>query len=491
MHFRPLLIIIPVAFSLITGLTTCTKDVGKIGNGYPEEISKIIVKKCATAGCHTNQSKSGAAGLSLETWSNLFDGDRGGAVCIPFSHEFSTLFLFTNTDPAKGAVNTPIMPLSQYNNPRLPLSEIEMNTLTNWINSGAPDSDGRIAFADNSTRKKFYVTNQSCDVITVFDTKTRLQMRYVNVGASGGIESPHMIKVSPDGKHYYTSFSVSGTVIQKFRTSDDQKAGEIFIGTGIWNTFVISPDSKKAFIIDWNSTGKIAYVDVENMAIMPGSPWSGFVWPHGSGLSPNGDTLYVTCQSGNFIYKIPVNDPSSFEEISIDPPQIPVNSAPIQPHDIIFSPDNSMYFISCERSNDVRVFQRSNDSLLAIIQVGHQPVEFAISNSVSTPYLFVTCMVDSSTSETRGSVDVINYKTLQWEKRIKTKISEPHGIGLDDENNVVFVANRNISNPIPPHHSTKCNGTNGFVSFIDLTSLQVLSKTIEVAVDPYSIAVRK
>lgn len=475
-------------------LVTCTKDKGKIGDGYPEEVSAIITKKCATAGCHTQQSKSGAAGLSLESWNDLFEGNRGGAVCIPFSHEFSTIFLFTNTDPGKGAINEPIMPLN------LPsLSEGEMKILTDWINSGAPDSDGKIAFADNSNRKKFYVTNQGCDVVTVFDTETRLQMRYIPnqqqqisfLGASSQIESPHMIKISPDGKHYYISFSSSGTVLQKFRTSDDQKVGEIFIGTGSWNTFVISPDSKKAFVVDWNSSGKIAYLDVENMTTLPGSPWSGFVWPHGSGLSPDGDTLYVTCQTGNFIYKIPVNDPSSFEEISIDPPQLPVNNAPVQPHDMIFSPDNSMYFISCEKSNDVRVFLRSNDSMIAKIPVGHQPVEFAISSSANTPYLFVTCMVDSSTSEARGSVDVINYKTLLWERRIKTKISEPHGIGLDDASGIVFVANRNISNPVPPHHTTNCTGTNGFVSFIDLNSLEVLSKTIEVAVDPYSIAVRK
>ena len=69
-------------------------------------------------------------------------------------------------------------------------------------------------------------------------------------------------------------------------------------------------------------------------------------------------------------------------------------------------------------------------------------------------------------------------------------MAEPHGIAVDDASGLVYVANRNISGPLP-HHSTNCAGRIGFVSFIDLKTLAMLPKTREIAKDPYSIALRK
>lgn len=466
-------------------LTTCTKDKGQLGNGYPADINKIVVNKCATSGCHTAISKESAAGLSMETWDQLFEGDRNGAVCIPFRHDYSTLFLFTNTDPSQGAVNTPTMPYNM-----APLSSQEMTTLINWINAGAPNSDGKIAFAENTNRKKVYVTNQGCDVVTVFDAATQLQMRYIDVGIAGQIESPHMIKVSPDGQYWYVVFSNASTVMQKFRTSDDSYVGAVTLGSGSWNTLTISNDSKYAFAVDWKASGRISYIDLTNMTLLGGSPWSGFNDSHGSSINSKGDTVYITSTTGNFIYKIPVNDPSSFEEISIDPPQLPGSSSLFEPHEISFSPDSQYYYVTCPKSDEVRVMRASDDGLETIIQTGDYPLEMSFSET--KPYLFVTCENDLTAPGTnRGSVTVINYTTNTVVSNLRTNMSEPHGIAVDDANGLVYVGNRNISNPIIPHHTSNCGGTNGFISFIDLNTLQVIAgKRIEVAVDPYSIAVR-
>ena len=70
-------------------------------------------------------------------------------------------------------------------------------------------------------------------------------------------------------------------------------------------------------------------------------------------------------------------------------------------------------------------------------------------------------------------------------------MAEPHGIGMDEEHGFVYVANRNISGSSVPHHSSSCVGINGFISFIDLNTLEVIpNKKVEVAVDPYSVSVR-
>ncbi|MBI3501245.1 MAG: hypothetical protein HY063_05565 [Bacteroidetes bacterium] len=468
---------------------TCRKDKGLLDytpSGYPQEVGKILIAKCATQGCHNKQSKDVCAGLSLETWDDLFAGDRGGAVCIPYSHQYSPLFLFTNTDSTLSPVNKPTMP---YNQPAL--SAEEQRTLMQWIDAGAPDAKGKIMWSDNPSRKKFYVTNQGCDVVTVFDAATLLQMRYIPVGSAVDA-APHMLKLSPDNKYWYVCFAAGG-VLQKFRTSDDSKVGEAFITSGLWNTFAISNDSKYAYVTDWSANGRVTPVNLSNMA--PLGSWSGiFDTPHGTAINSKGDTLYIGASQSNYIYKVPINDPGSEINISIDQPNPPftVGPKPIQPHDIIWSPDSTLYFVSCDSAKSVRVLRRSDDVQIATIPTGDYPVEMSLSTHSSTPYLFVTCMKDAPTTQYpyNGSVTVINYQTLSFIKNIKgVNISDPHGIGVDDGTGLVYVANRNLSGPLP-HHTTTCGGKIGFVSFIDLHTLELLPQKREIARDPYSIAVR-
>ena len=75
---------------------------------------------------------------------------------------------------------------------------------------------------------------------------------------------------------------------------------------------------------------------------------------------------------------------------------------------------------------------------------------------------------------------------------------QPHGIEVDDEKKLVYVANRNAtSDGTAPHHSFECGGRNGNVSFIDLNTKTMLLtpsggiKKTEVSVDPYSVSIRK
>lgn len=481
MRFKRIFLFFPLVL-----IITCTKDIGVQDSGYPPEISRIIVNKCATSGCHTYESKEAAAGLALETWEQMFEGGRNGAACIPYSHAYSTLFLFTNTYPDLGVTNSPTMPYNQ-----APLSREEVIMLMNWIDAGAPNSEGKVAFSGNSYRKKVYVTNQGCDVVTVFDAATQLQMRYIPVGAMSSIESPHMVKVAPDGKHWYVIFNDTASHVQKFRTSDDVKVGELDITIGSWSTFSISNDSKSGFAIDWNPDGRIAHIDLDNMTLSGGSPWSGFWDAHGSALNAKGDTLLVTARFGNYIHKVPVNDPSAFVEVALNPPAFPSPTSLLDPHQIAFSPDSLSYYVTCAKSNEVRVMRASDDALLAVIPTGQFPQEMSFSKT--TPYLFVTCEKEFTAPDTTGgSVDVINYMTNTWVKRLTLNMSEPNGVAVDDAHGLVYVANRNRNLGVHPHHKNACGGNNGYVSFIDLYMLEVIpDKKIEVATDPYSIAVRK
>jgi len=463
---------------------SCTYDKAEPSyedSGFPNEIGKIIIQKCATAGCHNEQSKDGAAGLSLASWDKMFEGSRAGAVVIPYRPDFSTLIYYINTYQEIGDIQlTPTMPV---NSTKLSLQDV--TTIKNWILQGAPNASGQVKFADNPNRKKFYTGNQGCDEVTVLDAETMLAMRYVKVGNSNNTEGPHMVKVAPNNQFWCASY-IAGIYFQKFSTENNTLLGQANIGSGSWNTFVISSDSKKAYVIDWSGNGKIAIVNLDNMTAQVLS--GGFTYPHGSGLNATDDTLYVTAQTGNFIYKIPVNDFSSLEQISMNSNPASSSSS-LNIHEIAFSPDDSKYFVTCQTTNQIRVIQKSNDSLLSVIPVGVFPQEMGVSSAF--PYLFVSCTEDNVTFPGKtGSIYVINYQTNSVVASIYAG-HQSHGIAVDDENKRVYITNRNVSTGGPaPHHSALCTGRNGYITVIDMNTLQLIPDyKAEVSVDPYGAGI--
>ncbi|MCE9537857.1 MAG: hypothetical protein K8R85_01385 [Bacteroidetes bacterium] len=471
------------SFFVIT-LNSCITDKGIPDyNNYPDDIGKLFYTKCSTPGCHNNVSKDAAAGLSMESWDKLFEGGKGSAAIIPFRHDYSTLFSYTNTFSDLGISNIPTMPFNRTN-----LTRKEILLLKNWINSGAPSRNGLVKFSDNPNRKKIYISNQGCDVVTVIDQETLLPMRFIDVGNTGGTESPHMIKVSPDGQYWYV-VSISGNSLQKYRSSDDSFVGEAFLSVKNWNTLTISNSGQKAYVIDWNSNGDIAEVDLTTFAVTHNI---GYNFPHGSCLNPAGDTLYVTQQnSSNKLYKMPVNDLSAYTEVNLFNVQ---PSSFLNAHEVFFSSDGTKYFVTCQGTAELRIFQQGTDQLLAIIPVGALPSE--MSASVLHNYLFVSCPEDTTSFPgKRGAVWVIDINTNSLIKTIYTG-HQPHGIAVDESKNLVYVANRNATSDGPaPNHSGVCGGRNGYVTFIDMNTLTLLrseksDKKVEVSVDPYSVAVR-
>jgi YVTN family beta-propeller protein len=462
-------------------------------SGYPDEIGQIILTNCAVSGCHNSASSHAAAGLDLSSWESCMRGDRNGAVVIPYSHEYSTMFMFCNTYADLGVSVEPTMPFNGD-----PLTRTQVIQLRDWINSGAPSRDGTVAFADNSSREKYYVTNQGCDVVTVVDAATGLAMRYIHVGSSFQIESPHGLRISPDGQYWYVCFS-NGSYLEKYRTSDDAFVGRVLLGAdvsagfGSWNTFSITPDGRYAFVVHWSTVtdGRIAKVDLQTMQFVAVYGSSIFVQTHGSAISPDGNWLYVTTTSGNYIFKFDVNDISNFDQIIIDGVSpLPLNNSSENGHEIAFAPDGSKYFITCSGTNNIRVFDFATDTLIATIPVGVYPQELSISQN--SPYGYVTCMEDTATYPgKRGSVYCFNWQTNSAVGSVYTG-HQPHGIAVDDVRQLVIVANRNVAPGGPaPHHSSACAGRNGSVAFIDMQTFSIRGDLkLEVGVDPYACLFR-
>ena len=129
--------------------------------------------------------------------------------------------------------------------------------------------------------------------------------------------------------------------------------------------------------------------------------------------------------------------------------------------------------------------------LISAVPVGTFPQELAISPK--TGKLFVSCMEDVTTFNQpllKGVVSVIDYNSNTKIKDLKG-YNQPHGIAVDEERNLLYVANRNVNpNGPAPHHSSACGGRNGKLQFFNLTTLEQLNSVPELSVDPYFISIR-
>lgn len=481
-----------------------TTPVNEYG-GFPDDVGKIITTKCATSGCHNAASYTAAGDLRMDTWDAIFNGGSHGAAIVAYSVENSPLLYYINTDTANG----PVPPASD----RMPpvdagsaLSKDEYNTIRNWIAAGAPDRNGNIPFAENaSARQKIYLTQQGCDLVAVIDAERKVVMRYIKVGKDGAkVESPHAVRVSPDGQHAYVCFT-AGRYLQRINTNTDVMDKEVLLSSNTsspsWNILFVTPDNKSVLVCDYNIGGGVVKYNASAFSFEKYFDKMNF--PHGVASTQSFDTLYVSAQFGNTIYKMPSNitDFNLIQKVSLNgqPAIALTGKQPGQPdpHEVMLTPDGSKLIVTCQGTNEVKVLDaRTNAVLKTFTNVGIQPQEIALSKT--SPYAYITCTDSLGASLYTGSVFIFNYQDLNagtytidattgW-------FNQPHGITVDDRNNVLYVASiNNGANGPPPHHASSCSGKNGYYTIFNskppFTRIGATRK-YEVSVAPYSADVR-
>jgi DNA-binding beta-propeller fold protein YncE len=379
--------IIFVAFLFcVVFINSCKRDEIIVTNtDYPKDIGYLMLSKCAISGCHNDASHEATGGLNLSGWNKLFEGSNNGSPVIPFRADYSSLMYFVNTYADLGPINYPTMPLHGNS-----LSRSEVNMLKSWISAGAPDKNGNIKFSGNPSRKKIYVVNQGCRVVTVFDAATLLPMRYIDIADSTEQNtSPHQVKVSPDGQYWYVCF-IGGSYIKRFRTSDDMFDSKIHVGNASWNTMSISPDSKFLFAVDWSPWpgGKVVKCDLNQMRVVDSAKLADA--PHGCCVTPDGKHVYITATGGNYVYKISVDslsNPSAYNYVTFDNMGTS-QTTKYNPHETVFSPDGSKYYVSCSGNNNgtggdpsVKIFSATADTLIASVHMNSGAYEMSISQS--------------------------------------------------------------------------------------------------------------
>lgn len=474
---------------LTAGISACkhkTPDpqpVAVSAHRFPDDVGNIFITRCATAGCHNAQSYTNAADLLLDSWENLLLSGENGAVVVPYSPEYSSLLYFINTHKDLGPVAEPTMPLDN-----TPLTREEYLLIRNWIANGAPNKDGHIPFAtDAATRQKVYITQQGCDLVAVIDAEKKVVMRYIPVGKAYTTENPNYIAMSPDGQYAYVCFW-NGNYIQKIDTRTDKVVGETDMGHAYQKTLLVAADGSRLAVTSWYSQD-LTIINTTTMQQEYILGNSSLESPESIMANASFDTFYVSSLFGNSLYQLAKNFSKT---ISIDnaAPTTLAGAATPDPYRIAASPDGSMYFVTCQNTNELRIMNAKTNELLATIPTGKMPQEIAVCRSL--PLLFITCPGDTNTTASVGSVSVINYQTKQHVRTIEGKLFQPYGIAVDEQRKQFFIANRNQASRGPrPHHQSPCNGRNGYYMAYDLNTFEPLSTSrYEVSVDPYAAAIR-
>ena len=454
-----------------------------VADNYPEAVRNIFITRCAISGCHNAASHTAAGGLLLDSWEHLFDGGSNGAVIVPYSADNSPLLYFVNTYPDLGAVAEPTMPEND-----APLTRNEYLTIRNWIAAGAPDVHGNIPFASNpGTRQKIYTTQQGCDMVTVIDAEKNVVMRYIQAGTDFTTETPNYIQVSPDGRYAYICYW-NAPLLQKIDTRTDTIIATLNTGGAYRKTLHISPDGSRLMLTNWLGQD-IMIVNTTTMQVEKTYPAINFDNPESIASNAAFNTFYITARFGNTLYKISEN--GSIQNISLDEKPVTTlhTSTTPDPYRILMAKDHSRYFITCENTGELRIMNTADDRLIKTIPIGKKPQEMAMSST--QPYLFITCN-DTLNASFVGTVYVINYNTLELVKKIEGDFFQPYGIAVDDRYGKVYVFNRNDDRNGPrPHHSSPCNGRNGYYLIYDLNTLEPANrKRYEISVDPYATDVR-
>lgn len=463
---------------------------------YPADVAGILVGKCATAGCHNNASYQNAGGLLLDTWGHMLQGSVRGAQVVPYSTKYSTLLYYVNTDPALGSTFGAVP-----GHIDTPLTKDEYMVLVNWIAKGAPDKNGTIPFAsDAETRQKMYLAIGGCDLMAVIDAQSKLVMRYIPIGSVSDL-NPHSVRAARDGSFVYVTL-YNGGILQKIDMRTDTVTAAASIrdfalgGTGLWSAMTMSPMDTALLVSGWTSNGCVLAISTATMQRNPRKSAdfrtgasSLFQNPHGVAANKTFDTFYATLQHDVIKYTFNSSGALIYHKL------ITASGAP---HEIEMMPDQSKYFVTCPKSSvavnnkELRVYDAHTDTLLKAIPMGTEPLEIAFSPSRNL--LFVTCAEDNAnpTPGSRGSVYVVNCSTLAVEAILYGDFFQPHGIAIDEQNGLVFIASRNVDPTGPaPHHTTSCAGRPGWYTVYDLNTLKPAdTRRHYVPSDPYTIAPR-
>lgn len=361
----------------------------------------------------------------------------------------------------------------------------------------------------SATSFTLYVSSESGDIVTRIEVGPNgwRKVREIPVGTTPtGIDGPHNVAVSPDGRFWYVSIA-HGTPfgsVWKYRTGSDSLIGTVRVGM-FPTTIGLSPDGDWAFVPNSdfhgdrghrNSISVVYTPDLTQLTEVPACDM-----PHGSRVSGSGLVVYIACMmsdelvtidAGTFgiTRRVPLGS-GSMSHTGHAMPAAPASPAPAptaaaprprpgagsstlpgQDPDcmttyVALSPGDSLLYLACNHSNVLQVRNARTLELVRSLETGNGA--YNVEPSPDGRWVVVT-------NKKAQSVSIFDTRTWREAARVATSKRLPHGIAFSPDGRYAFISVESVgSDP-------------GAVDAIDLATLRLVA-SMEIPLQPTGIAV--
>ncbi len=210
-----------------------------------------------------------------------------------------------------------------------------------------------------------------------------------------------------------------------------------------------------------------------------------FTGAHGMALTKDEQYLFTVSEFGEYLFKISTSNFDIEDSNPIDPTVPPSGNGTgnFVPYQVVLSPNDSLLYVSCVKSNEVRVYSASDLSQVNAIPVGQNPLLMKFTNDGK--YLFVCNRNDSS-------VSIINSSTQMVVSTILDAGVQPHGVDMTADGNYAIVSCETQSG-FDGHHPQVGNNKVGVSRIIQIqgSNFTLLEDKLEMGSFPAGIAIVK
>ncbi|MBI2429673.1 MAG: YncE family protein [Ignavibacteriales bacterium] len=444
---------------------------------YSEHIQPIFNGGCAMHGCHEGASVSGqhkfrksshgGSTFSLISWANAMFGTDDVAQIVPYRARKSHIIQHVNSDTAVAPVAQPSMP------PGFTFPAELRDLLVRWVDDGAKNDDGTVAYSTMPVRGWGYVTNQGEDITAVIDLDKNKIARYITTGVENTVtsppHSPHNVVVDWQNQYYYVNL-IGGNKLLKFRVTDNAKAGELSTGLSSPAQVALSRNGDTAYVSNFeNGKTNISLVYTPSMTKISDLSDPAMLKPHGISITPDFKSVLVMNSLSDNISIVRTSDNTMRATIPVsgNVPALPIGYVyQYEPYQAAITPDSKYAFITCRKSGEVRVLDIDSLRIVDSIKVGTFPLIPAITPDGQ--YVFVA-------NRNSNSVSAIKVSTRTVEYSDDSVGVEPHGIAVSKDGKYLYVSCENLGVSDPPHHPTIGAKKVGFVKIIEIATRSVIA----------------
>jgi YVTN family beta-propeller protein len=350
-----------------------------------------------------------------------------------------------------------------------------------WVDQGAKNDNGEVAF--NTITRKAFCTNQAADFVAVVDLDNNFVVRYVKVGTGVNVlAAPHNVMVDAQGKYFYVTLIREGTV-EKYDAITYGKLGTL---SGIINPghVIIMPNCIKGYVTEYDLNGlerAVKSFDAQTMTQINTISDITMSGSHGGRVTHDGKYLITVAELSEYVHITSTQNDSLESSIPVAQ-NVPPNGNGTGLYRTIavsISPDDRYAFISCDKSNEIRVLDMQSRTITNIIQVGTFPIQ-----SESTPdgrWLYVA-------NRNSNSVSVIDVNTMTVFKTINNIGAQPHGVAITPDGHYAYVTCESVSGTYV-HHPETGSLKPGTTAVIDILNGHVKVEDIEMGSFPAGISI--